>query len=74
MFYYYRVQSSHWSGILEFKSKTKMNLDQCFRILEHDNPSKKYPTRFKVIGISTVPVYTGNIVEVLSMDLTVDKF
>lgn len=71
--YYYRVVSSHWSGILEFKSKTKMNLEQCFRITDHDG-KKKYPTRFKVIGISLIPVYTGEIVEILSMDLTVDKF
>jgi hypothetical protein len=73
MFYYYRVQSSHWFGIFEFKSKTKMNLEQCFRITEHSG-SIKYPTRFKVIGISLVPVYTGEIVEITGMDLTVDKF
>jgi hypothetical protein len=71
--FYYRVESSHWSGLYEFKSKTKMNLDQCFRIIDHDG-TKKYPTRFKVIGVSTIPVYSGNIVEVFSMDLTVDKF
>lgn len=71
--FYYRVQSSHWSGIFEFKSKTKMNLEQCFRIIDHDG-KRKYPTRFKVIGISLVPVYTGEIIEILSMDLTVDKF
>ncbi len=71
--YYYRVQSSHWNNILEFKSKTKMNLGQCFRITEHDGV-KKYPTRFKVVGISTTPVYTGLIVGILSMDLTVDNF
>lgn len=71
--YYYRVQSSHWNNILEFKSKTKMNLDQCFRITDHDG-TRKYPTRFKVVGVSTIPVYTGTIVEILSIDLTVDKF
>jgi hypothetical protein len=71
--YYYRVQSSHWKNILEFKSKTKLNLDQCFRITDHDG-TRKYPTRFKVIGVSTIPVYSGTIVEILSMDLTVDKF
>lgn len=73
MFYYYRVVSSHWPGILEFKSKTKMNLEQCFRITDH-NGTRKYPTRFKVLGISLVPAYTGEIVEITGMDLTVDKF
>ena len=73
MFYYYRVKSSHWSGLFEFKSKVKMNLDQCFRITEH-NGTRKYPTRFKVIGISTVPTYSETIVEITGMDLTVDKF
>lgn len=73
--YYYRVESSHWSGVLEFKSKVKMNLGQCFRITEHTGINgKKYPTRFKVIGVSTVPVYSGTIVEITGMDLTVDKF
>ena len=71
--FYYRVKSSHWSGTFEFKSKTKMNLEQCFRITEHDG-TKKYPTRFKVIGISLEPIYTGPVVEIKSMDLTVDKF
>ena len=73
MFYYYRVKSSHWSGTYEFKSKTKMNLEQCFRILEHDG-ERKYPTRFKVIGISLEPIYTETIVEIKSLDLTVDRF
>ena len=71
--YYYRVESSHWSGTLEFKSKVKMDLGQCFRITEH-NGTKKYPTRFKVIGISSVPVYSGTVVEVTGLDLTVEKF
>ena len=73
MFFYYRVESSHWSGILEFKSKVKMNLGQCFRITEH-NGSKRYPTRFKVVGISTVPVYSGPVVEITGLDLTVSRF
>jgi hypothetical protein len=72
-YYYYRVVSSHWSGNYEFKSKTKLNLEQCFRITEHDG-TKNYPTRFKVIGISLEPVYSDTIVEILSLDLTVDKF
>lgn len=73
--YYYRVKSSHWSGDLEFKSKVKMNLGQCFRITEYDGVSgNKYPTRFKVVGVSTVPTYPGTIVEITGMDLTVDKF
>ena len=71
--YYYRVESSHWLNHLEFKSKVKMNLGQCFRITDHDG-TKKYPTRFKVIGVSTVPTYTGTVVEIIGMDLTVDKF
>ena len=72
-YYYYKVVSSHWSGNYEFKSKTKLNLEQCFRILEHNGP-KKYPTRFKVIGISLEPTYSDEIIEILSLDLTVDKF
>jgi hypothetical protein len=50
-----------------------MNLGQCFRITEHDG-TRKYPTRFKVIGISTSPVYFGTIVEITGLDLTVDGF
>lgn len=71
--YYYRVKSSHWEGTFEFKSKTKMNLEQCFRITEH-NGTRNYPTRFKVIGVSLEPVYAGEIIEIIGMDLTVDKF
>lgn len=71
--FYYRVVSSHWEGIFEFKSKTKMNLEQCFRIIEH-NGTRKYPTRFKVMSVSLLPIYEGEIVEITSMDLTVDKF
>jgi hypothetical protein len=71
--FYYKVESSHWPNNLEFKSKIKLTEGQCFRITEHDG-TKKYPTRFKVIGISLEPVYTGTIVEIKSMDLTVDKF
>jgi hypothetical protein len=71
--YYYKVQSSHWKNILEFKSKTKMNVEQFFRITSHDG-IRNYPTRFKVVSVSLVPEYTGTIVEILSLDLTVDKF
>lgn len=71
--FYYRVKSSHWKGILEFKSKNKLDLEQCFRILSHTG-TKCYPTRFKVVSISLVPLYEGEIVEITGMDLTVDKF
>lgn len=71
--YYYKVQSSHWKNILEFKSKTKMNVEQFFRITSQDG-IRNYPTRFKVVSVSLVPEYTGTIVEILSLDLTVDKF
>lgn len=71
--YYYRVKSSHWEGTFEFKSKTKMNLEQCFRITDHSG-TRNYPTRFKVIGVSLEPVYAGEIIEITGMDLTVDKF
>ena len=71
--YYYKVQSSHWKNILEFKSKTKMSIEQFFRITSHDG-TRNYPTRFKVVSVSLVPEYTGTIVEILSLDLTVDKF
>ena len=73
MFYYYKVQSSHWPNVLEFKSKTKMKVGQCFRILSHDG-IKSYPTRFKVLSVSEEPEYNGSIVEMLSVDLTVEEF
>lgn len=73
MMYYYKLESSHWKGLLEFKSKSKLDLGQCFRITSHDG-TKNYPTRFKVISISTQPDYTGQIVEIFSIDLTVDQF
>jgi hypothetical protein len=71
--YYYRVVSSHWTEIYEFKSKTKMDLNQCFKIIDH-NGTRKYPTRFKVVSVSLIPTYSDSMVEVFSMDLTVDKF
>jgi hypothetical protein len=75
MFYYYKVRSSHWitPAFLEFKSKTKLKVGQCFRITDHDG-SRPYPTRFKVVSVSDTPEYTGTIVEIRSMDLTVDEF
>lgn len=73
MFYYYKVQSSHWLTDLEFKSKTKMKVGQCFRILSHTG-TKSYPTRFKVKSVSETPDFPGTIVEMLSVDLTVDEF
>ena len=71
--YYYKVQSSHWPNILEFKSKTKLKVGQVFRIIDHDG-TNKYPTRFKVLYVSDLPEYTGTVVEILSMDLTVEDF
>lgn len=71
--FYYVVASSHWPNNLEFKSKIEMKEGQCFRITSHDG-FRSYPTRFKVLTVSESPVYKGNIVEILSADLTVDSF
>ena len=70
---YYKVESSHWPMNLEFKSKIKLDVGQCFRITSHDG-FKSYPTRFKVLTVSDVPEYTGTVVEILSVDLTVEPF
>ena len=71
--FYYKVESSHWPMTLEFKSKVKMNEGQCFRITSHDG-DHRYPTRFKVLSVSDTQEYSGKIVEIFSMDLTVDTF
>lgn len=70
---YYKVESSHWPMNLEFKSKIEMTVGQCFRIKSHDG-IRSYPTRFKVISVSDTPEYSGNIVEILDVDLNVDQF
>lgn len=72
--FYYTVESSHWSMILEFKSKIKMSEGQCFKILSHSNLMKNYPTRFKVIKVSDEPTFTGPIVEITDVDLNVESF
>jgi len=71
--YYYIVESSHWPMNLEFKSKIKMKVGQCFRITEHDG-TKRYPTRFKVLKVSDTPTYTGTVVEIISLDPNVEPF
>ena len=71
--FYYKVKSSHWPMDLEFKSKIEMKEGQCFRITSHDG-FKKYPTRFKVLRVSTTPEYTGTVVEILDADMTVETF
>jgi hypothetical protein len=71
--FYYTVKSSHWPMILEFKSMIPMEVDQCFRITSHDG-SKRYPTRFKILSVSESPNYTGQIVEIQTVDLTVEPF
>ena len=70
---YYKVESSHWPNNLEFKSEIEMNVGQCFRITRHDG-FKSYPTRFKVLSVSDTPEYTGTVVEILDVDLTVEQF
>lgn len=70
---YYKVESSHWSMNLEFKSKIEMKEGQCFRILSHDG-IRPYPTRFKVLTVSDTPTYSGTIVEILDADLNVESF
>lgn len=71
--FYYEVESSHWTNNLEFKSKIPLTEGQCFRIKEHDG-IRDYPTRFKVVGVSDTPKYSGTIVEILSVDTTVETF
>lgn len=71
--FYYEVESSHWANNLEFKSKIPLTEGQCFRIKEHDG-IRDYPTRFKVVGVSDTPKYSGTIVEILSVDTTVETF
>ena len=71
--FYYVVESSHWSNNLEFKSKIKLTEGQCFRITSHDG-YKTYPTRFKVVGVSDTPKYSGSIVEILDIDSNVESF
>ena len=71
--FYYKVQSSHWPMELEFKSKIKLEEGQYFRIKNHDGV-RSYPTRFKITKISDTPVYTGTLVEILDVDLDVEKF
>ena len=71
--FYYKVESSHWPMNLEFKSKIKMEVGQCFRITSHDG-FRQYPTRFKVLTVSDNPDYNGNIVEILDADLNVESF
>ena len=70
---YYKVESSHWPMNLEFKSEINMTVGQCFRITRHDG-FKSYPTRFKVLGVSDLPEYKGTIVEILTVDFTVEPF
>lgn len=71
--FYYTVESSHWPMNLEFKSKIEMKEGQCFRILKH-NGLRSYPTRFKVLGVSEFPKFSGDIVEILDADLNVEPF
>ena len=72
--FYYTVESSHWPNNFEFKSTIEMKEGQCFRIKSHDG-LRNYPTRFKVLTVSTNPTYlAGNIVEIFDVDLNVDQF
>ena len=71
--FYYKVESSHWTNNLEFKSKIKLTEGQCFRITSHDG-YRPYPTRFKVLSVSDTPEYSGGLVEILDVDLNVYQF
>ena len=71
--FYYTVESSHWPMNLEFMSKIKMEVGQCFRITRHDG-LRSYPTRFKVLEVSDTPTYKGNLVEIFDADLNVEPF
>lgn len=70
---YYKVESSHWPMNLEFKSNIQLTEGQCFRIREHDG-FRDYPTRFKVLKVSDTPEYSGTIVEIKDVDLSVEPF
>lgn len=70
---YYKVVSSHWPTTMEFKSDIELKVGQCFRIITHDG-FNRYPTRLKVISVSDKPEYTGNIVNILSVDTDVEPF
>lgn len=71
--FYYKVVSSHWSQTMEFKSAIKLKIGQCFRISSHDG-KRKYPTRLRVVDISDTPEYSGEIVNILSVDTEVEPF
>ena len=71
--FYYKVESSHWPNDLEFSSKIQLTEGQCFRIKSH-NGLRDYPTRFKVKSVSDTPTYSGTIVEILDVDLSVETF
>ena len=70
---YYKVESSHWPANLEFKSNIVLKEGQCFRIKAHDG-LRDYPTRFKVLSISDAPTYSGTVVEINEVDLSVEPF
>ena len=72
--FYYTVESSHWPRNLEFKSEIELKEGQCFRIKEHSNITKSYPTRFKVLKVSDTPTFNGLIVELISVDTDVEPF
>ena len=72
--FYYTVASSHWPMNLEFKSEIELKEGQCFRIIEHSNIAKNYPTRFKVLKVSDTPSFSGLIVELLKVDTNVEPF
>ena len=78
---FYRVVSSHWDGKeYEFASEILMKEGDCFRISSFRAPEGKrhkahrYPTRFKVKSVSDVQTYEGEVVEILTADLTVKDF
>jgi hypothetical protein len=71
--FYYKVESSHWKNTMEFKSTIPLTEGQCFRITGH-NGLREYPTRLKVVSISDTPEFTGNIIEITSVDTEVEAF
>lgn len=70
---FYKVESSHWPNAMEFKSDLILQVGQCFRITKHDG-FRNYPTRFKVIGISDTPEYSGNTITIIEADTNVEPF
>ena len=70
--FYYTVESSHWPGNFEFKSKLEIKEGQYFKITKHSG-YRVYPTRFKVLGVSEFPKFSDDV-EILEINVDVEPF